>query len=253
MGWPRPTNNGGHTSTLWPPLLAAIFVILLGLIATLNAHCNDHRPNMAVHKQSDVAAAIAVNSKTIAKVSNPKARTPKAAQEIGQQSLCPRQNSGSPMENNTNSDIATINLNRDRFNNVLTVLGGTSPGKNITPPELSTDPLDEPVDLLPPLMQAYDEPANDEPQERGSSMVRINETPISTSSVASPQPEHERAIPQPEEEVQPGLSRQPILRNSEMTQPMQQEERQSWAATNEQGYGSSAINEYASQGSEEWE
>jgi hypothetical protein len=105
------------------------------------------------------------------------------------------------MENNTNSHIAMINLNKDRFDNVLTVLGGTSPGKNITPPESPTDPLDEPVDLLPPSMQAYDEPADDEPQERGSSTVRINKTPTSASSVASPQPEHERAIPQPEEEV----------------------------------------------------
>jgi hypothetical protein len=88
---------------------------------------------MAVHKQSNAAAAIAVNSKTITKVSKPKARTPKAAQETGQQSLHPRRNSGSPMENDTNLHIATINLNRDRFNNVLTVLGGMSPGKNITP------------------------------------------------------------------------------------------------------------------------
>jgi hypothetical protein len=192
---------------------------------------------MAIHKRSDAAAAVAANSKTIAKVSKPKARTPKAAQETGQQSLHPRRNSGSPMENDTNLHIATINLNRDRFDNVLTVLGGTSPGKNITPPESPTDPLDKPVDLLPPLMQAYDEPANNEPQEHGSSMVRINETPTSASSVASPQPEHERAIPQPEEEVQPGLSRQPILQNSEMTQSMQQEERQSRAATNEQGDG----------------
>jgi hypothetical protein len=181
MGRPCPTNNGGHTSNLWPPLLAAIFVILLGLIATLDAHCNDHRP-------------VAANSKTIAKVSKPKARTPKAAQETGQRSLCPQWNSGSLMENDTNLHIATINLNRDRFNNVLTVLGGMSPGKNITPPELPTDPLDEPVDLLPPSMQAYDEPADNEPQECGSSTVRINETPTSASSVASPQPEHERAI-----------------------------------------------------------
>ena len=133
MGRPRPTNNGSHTSTLRPPLLAAIFVILLELIATLDAYCNDHCPNMAVHKQSDAAAAVAVNSKTIAKVSKLKARTPKAAQEIGQQSLRPQRNSGSPMENNTNSHIATINLNRDRFNNVLTVLGGTSPARTSPP------------------------------------------------------------------------------------------------------------------------
>ncbi len=84
MGQPRPTNDGGHTSTLRPPFLAAIFVILLGLIATLDAHCNNHCPNMAVHKQSDTAAAVVANSKTIAKVSKPKARTPKAAQETGQ-------------------------------------------------------------------------------------------------------------------------------------------------------------------------
>jgi hypothetical protein len=89
MGRPHPTNNGGHTSNLRPPLLAAIFVILLGLIATLDAHSNDHRPNMAVHKRSDAAAAVAANSKTIAKVSKPKAKTPKAAQETGQRSLRP--------------------------------------------------------------------------------------------------------------------------------------------------------------------
>jgi hypothetical protein len=207
MRRPRPTNNGGHTSTLRPPILAAIFVILLGLIAILDAHCNDHCPNMAVHKRSDAAAAVVVNSKTIAKVSKPKARTPKAAQETGQGSLHPRQNSSSPMENDTNLHIATINLNKNRFNNVLTVLGGTSPGKNITPPESPTDPLDKPGDILPPSMQAYDEPANNEPQECGSSTVRINETPISASSVTSPQPEYGRAIPQPEKEVQPGLLR----------------------------------------------
>jgi hypothetical protein len=156
MGRPRPTNNGGHTSNLQPPLLAAIFVILLGLIATIDAHCNNHRPNMAVHKGSDATAAIAANSKTIAKVSKPKARTLKAAQKTGQQSLRPRRNSGSLMENDTNSHIATINLHRDRFDNVLTVLGGTSPAKIITPPELPPDPFDEPVDLLPPSMQDYD-------------------------------------------------------------------------------------------------
>ncbi len=89
MGRPRPTNDGGHTSNLRPPLLAAFFVILLGLIATLDTHCNDHCPNMAVHKQSNAAATVAANSKTIAKVSKPKARTLKAAQETGQQSLCP--------------------------------------------------------------------------------------------------------------------------------------------------------------------
>jgi hypothetical protein len=133
MGRPRQTNDGGHTITPQPPLLAAIFVILRGLIATLDAHCNAHRPNMAVHKQSDAAAAAAANSKTNAKVSKPKARIPKAAQETSQQSLHP-QRTASPKENNTNVHIATINLNRDRFINVLSALGNASPSKRVTPP-----------------------------------------------------------------------------------------------------------------------
>ena len=84
MGRPRQTNNGGHTIPPPPPLLAAIFVILLGLIATLDAHCNIHLPNMAVHKRSDAAAAAAANSKTSVKVSKPKARTPNAIHETCQ-------------------------------------------------------------------------------------------------------------------------------------------------------------------------
>ena len=132
MGRPRQTNDGGHTIPPPPPLLAAIFVILLGLIATLDAHCYIHLPNMAVHKRSDAAAVAATNSKTSVKVSKPKARTPNATHETCQRSLRPRR-TASPKENDTNAHIATINLNRDRFVNVLSSLGNASLGKRVTP------------------------------------------------------------------------------------------------------------------------
>ena len=75
----------------------------------------------------------AMGATTRSKITREKAPTPydkpptKQTQETGQRSLRPRRNSGSPMESNTNSHIAMINLNRDRFDNMLTVLGGTSP------------------------------------------------------------------------------------------------------------------------------
>jgi hypothetical protein len=136
------------------------------------------------------------------------------------------------MENDTNSHIATINLNRDRFTNVLTTLGGTSPSKNITPPESPTDPLDEPEDLpLPPTLD-YEEPDGDDPHERGPSTVRINETPTSMATIGSPQAE-----PQTGEEEYVGASQRPILRRNNALQLQQQEKRQPRAATIEQGDG----------------
>ncbi len=88
---------------------------------------------MAVTKQLDTAAAAAATSKVTAKVSKPKDRSAKASQQTSQQSLHSRVNSYFPVENNTNTYIANINLNRDRFDNVLTSLGGLPSSKNITP------------------------------------------------------------------------------------------------------------------------
>ena len=130
MGRPRRTNDGGHTIPPPPPLLAAVFVILLGLISTLE--CYIHRPNMAVHKRSDAAAAAATISKTSVKVLKPKAKAPKATHETCQRSLRPRR-TDSPKENDTNAHIATINMNRDRFVNVLSSLGSASLSKRVTP------------------------------------------------------------------------------------------------------------------------
>jgi hypothetical protein len=88
-----------------------------------------------------------------------------------------------------------INMNRDRFDNVLMALGGSSPGKNITPPDLPTGPFDEPVDLLPLPMPNYDGLADDELQDRCRSTVWINKTPTSKPSNASPQVERESPPP----------------------------------------------------------
>jgi hypothetical protein len=96
---------------------------------------------------------------------------------MGQQSLCPQGNSKSPLESNTNSHIASIRLNRDRFNTVLMTLGGTSPSKNITSPDLLTDPVDKLAGLLPLQITDYDKPPDDEPQDCVNSTVRINKTP----------------------------------------------------------------------------
>ena len=187
---------------------------------------------MAVHKRSDAAAATAVISKTFAKVSKPKTRAPKVSLEIGQHSLHPQRNSSSPMENDTNSHIARINLNRDRFTNVLTTLGGMSPRKNTTPPKSPTDPLDKPEDLpLPPRLD-YEEPDSNDPHECSPSMVRINKTPTSVATIGSPQAE-----PQKGEEEHAGASRRPILRRNNALQLQQQEKRQPRAATIEQGDG----------------
>jgi hypothetical protein len=191
MGRPHPTNDSGCTNYIRPPLLGAILLILLGPTTTLATHCTTHHPTMAIYKQSDAAAA----AKTSAKVSMHKPRTLTATQHISQRSLHTRQSSGSPKENDTNSHIATINLNRDRFDNVLTTLGGKSPGKNITPPESPTGLLDKPQDLLLPPTLDYDEPTDDTSQKLSGSMVRIKDTPTSVAPAASPQAEHENTPP----------------------------------------------------------
>jgi hypothetical protein len=133
---------------------------------------------------------------------------------MSQQSLCPQGSSCSPIESNTNSHIASINLNRDRFDYVLTALGGASPSKNITPPDSPTYPLDEPVDLLPLPMSNYDDLTNKEPQDQGHSTVWINKTPTSEPPNESLQVEQGSSPPQPQEEVQPRPPQQPILRNT---------------------------------------
>jgi hypothetical protein len=158
----------------------------MGFIAPPDVHCNDHHTNMAVCKQSDAAVAAATTSKLTAKVVKPKHKTSKSIHLTSQQSLCPRGNPCSPMENNTNLHITNINLNRDRFDNVLTALGGSSPGKNITPPDSPTDPLDEPVDLLPPPMPNYDRLADNELQDHGRSTVWINKTPLASHQMHHP-------------------------------------------------------------------
>jgi hypothetical protein len=117
MRRPRLTSNGSCITTL--RLIATIISILLGFIALPNVHCNYHCTNMP-------------------KVSKPKDRSSKASQQTSQQSLHPRENSHSPMENNTNTYIANINLNRDRFDNVLTSLGGLpSSTQDDAPPDSS--------------------------------------------------------------------------------------------------------------------
>jgi hypothetical protein len=124
-------------------------------------------------------------SKPTAKVTKSKER----CQQTSQQSLHPQGNPCSPVENNTNLHIASINLSRDRFDNVLMALGGASPSKNITPPDSPTDPLDESVDLLPLPMPNYDELTEEEPQDHGRSTVWINNTPTSQPPNASPRVE----------------------------------------------------------------
>ena len=124
-----------------------------------------------------------------------------------------------------------INPNRDRFDNVLTTLGGASPGKNMTPPESPTGPLDKPQDLI------FDEPSTKTPHKCSGSMVRINKTPTSAAPAISPQAVQETTTPQSEESMQLRLPRRPILQNSKTIQPPQQQENQPHAATNKQGDG----------------
>jgi hypothetical protein len=123
MRRPRLTSNGSCITTL--RLIATIISILLGFIALPDVHCNYHCTNMP-------------------KVSKPKDRSSKASQQTSQRYLCPRGNSCSPMENNTNMYIANINFNRDRFNNVLTSLGGSPSSTQDDAPPNSSDSTGDP-------------------------------------------------------------------------------------------------------------
>jgi hypothetical protein len=130
MRQPHLTSNGSHITTL--RFIATIISILLGFITLPDVHCNYHCTNMP-------------------KVSKPKDRSSKVSQQTSQQTLRPRGNSHSPMENNTNTYIANINLIRDRFNNVLTSLGGLPSSTQDDAPPNSSDgtgnpsfPLGEP-------------------------------------------------------------------------------------------------------------
>jgi hypothetical protein len=117
MRRPCLTSNSSRITIL--RLIATIISILLGFIALLDVDCNYHCTNMP-------------------KVSKPKDRSSKASQQTSQGSLCPRGNSRSPMENNTNTYIANINLNRGRFDNMLTSLGGSpSSTQDDAPPDSS--------------------------------------------------------------------------------------------------------------------
>ncbi len=137
-------------------------------------------------------------------------------ERLVQRPLCPQRSSGSPKENDTNLHIATINLNRDRFNNALTTLGGASPSKNVTPPESPTDPQDEQQGLLFQPALDFEEPAKETPQECIGSLVRIDETPMSKAPALSPQAGQEATILMPEEGMQLRLPQCPILHNSEL-------------------------------------
>jgi hypothetical protein len=183
MQLPRPTNGGIRAGHFCSPLLGVTLLIFLGLTTPPGVHHTICHFIMAFYKRSDTAAA----AKTSAKTSTLKPRTLTSAEHLGQHSLRPRRSSGSPKENNTNSHIATINLNRDRFDNVLTTLGGASPGKNITPSESPTGPLDEPQDLLLQPTLDFDKPSTETPHERSGSMVRIDETLTSVAPAISPQ------------------------------------------------------------------
>jgi hypothetical protein len=132
MQLPRPTNSGVCAGHFCLPLLGITLLIFLGLTTPPGVHHTIRHFIMAVYKRSDAAAA----AKTSTKTSTLKPRTLTTLEHLGQRSLRPRRSSGSPKENDTNSHIATINLNRDRFDNVLTTLGGASPGKNVTPPRI---------------------------------------------------------------------------------------------------------------------
>ncbi len=188
---------------------------------------------MADYKRSDAAAS----AKTAAKTSTLKPRTLMSSDQLVQRPLHPQRSSGSPKENNTNLHIVTINLSRDRFNNVLTTLGGASPSKNATPPELSTGPQDEQQDLLFQPALDFNEPANKTSQECIGSTVRIDETPTSKAPALSPQAGQEATTLMPEEGMQLRLPRCPILRNSELIRPQRQMETQPHKDTNDKDDG----------------
>jgi hypothetical protein len=188
---------------------------------------------MAVYKRSDAAAAV----KTAAKTSTLKPRTLMSSEQLVQCPLRPQRSSGSPKENNTNLHIATINLNRDRLNNALTTLGGASPSKNATPPESLMGPQDEQQDLLFQPALYFDEPANENPQKRIGSTVRIDETPTSKAPALSPQAGQEATTLMPEEGMQLRFPRCPILCNSESIWLQRQMETQPHKDTNNKDDG----------------
>jgi hypothetical protein len=169
---------------------------------------------MAVYKCSDVAAA----TKTSAKTSSLRPRSQTPSNQHGHHPLHPRRTSGLPNENDTNVHIATINLNRDRFNNVLSALSSVSPSKRVTPPESPTGPEAE-LDNAPPQHTLdLEEPPHERPQERSGSTVRIDATPMSVAPAKPMQEGQEAATLSPAEGAQLGCPRRPILRNNKTAQ-----------------------------------
>ncbi len=160
-----------------------------------------------------------------------------SSEQLVQRPLHPQRSSGSTKENDTNSHIATINLNRERFDNALTTLGGASPRKNTTPPESPMGPQDEQQDLLFQAVLDFNEPAKETPQERIGSTVRIDETPTSKAPALSPQAGQEATTLMPEEGMQLRLPQRPILRNSESIWPQRQIETQPHEDTNDKDDG----------------
>jgi hypothetical protein len=224
----RPTYGGVRAGYLCLLLLSTILLIFLDLTTPPAVHHTIQHLTMAVYKRSDAAAA----AKTAAKTSTLKPRALMSSEQLVQCPLRPRRSSGSPKENNTNSYITTINLNRDRFDNVLTTLGGASPSKNATPPESPMGPQDEQQDLLFQPALDFNEPANETPQERIGSTVRIDETPTSKAPALSLQAGQEATTLTPEEGMQLRLPQRLILRNSGLIRPQRQMETQPHEDTN---------------------
>jgi hypothetical protein len=175
MRHPHWTNDKGSIAAL-RLFTVAILTLLFEVMIPPGVYCNSHFLIMTVVKQSDMAAAAASVAKPVVKTSRP---TKCHLVQTGQQILCPRGNSKSSQESNTNSHIASINLNRDRFKTVLMTLSGTSPSKNITPPDLLMDPADKLGSLLPPQLTKFNEPTVKTPQDPGHNTVQINKTPAS--------------------------------------------------------------------------
>jgi hypothetical protein len=152
----QPCLTSDHSRITTLRVIATIIFILLGFIALPDVHCNYHCTNMP-------------------KVSKPKDRSSKASQQTSQQSLCPRGNSHSPMENNTNTYIANINLNRGRSNNVLTSLGGLPSSTQYNAPPDSSDGTGD------PSLPSGKPPADPDLDSAGTPVdtgaVRIDESP----------------------------------------------------------------------------
>jgi hypothetical protein len=166
---------------------------------------------MAVYKHSDAAAA----TKTSAKTSSLRPRSQTPSNKHGHRPLHPQRTPGLPNENDTNAHIATINLNRDRFDNVLSALGSVSPIKRVIPPESPTG-LEAELDNAPPQHTLnLEEPPHECPQGHSGSTVRINATPASIAPTKPMQEGQEAAAPSPAEGAQLGCPQCPILRNNE--------------------------------------